>query len=265
MSVRLKMSPALEKALYARKEERKSSPEDAVAELLKATRREFIGILSGVEASLDLLEGAGDRISGLIGLFEEAGGQTVRARNYLQEKEGGVLYRDKVDAARDAYIHILERIGNLITENGSGGEGNLLMGGNVVTPFDREGQVVLVTQGIALSPADLGFRPADFSDLFHVQNARVDIANALDLAMTLRNMIAGDIVTLKTRREFCETALSCLSSAEEKLSGRDSSGDGLDVASFVSLAPTGADEGEALAAEAQAALIGVFAMQLTIH
>ena len=98
---------------------------------------------------------------------------------------------------------------------------NLLKGEALVIKFDPAGRSTLTTQGISLTAESLGFRRPDFFITHSIQNSRIDVANAIDLAVTLRHMISSDISTIKTRREFCEVALSFLSQAQ------DSSGENL--------------------------------------
>lgn len=75
-----------------------------------------------------------------------------------------------------------------------------------------------MTQGIDLSTQSIGLKAPDFSSLHAIQNARIDVANALDLAVTLRNIVTADISTIKVRREFCETSILLLSQIQDYLS-----------------------------------------------
>lgn len=220
-------------------------------DLIKQVRRDFLEILQGFDNNLDVLEKAFADTQDVIAILEETGGLTVRARNMMQEKNGKEQYAVQIAEAQEKFGRTLakldERI-NAVHQNGI----NLLEGDSITIRFDTKGLSNLTFQGMDLRADSLGFRKPDFSDLHGIQNSRIDVANAIDLAVTLRNMVSSDIAVIQTRREFCETALALLSLAQEQ---NDSPP--IDIEHFMSIRPS-SDDNEFLAGGAQAQLLGYF-------
>ena len=185
---------------------------------IKSSRRDCLKILSGFENNLDLLEHSLTETQNVIALLEEAGGQTIRARNMAEEKDGLEKYRDKISECAEWYQRTLSRLRELVSRAGESKDVNLLKGETLSIRFDVAGKSCLDTLGLDLTPEGLGIRDPDFTSLHSIQNSRIDIANGIDLAVTLKNMISSDIATIKTRREFCEITMSYLTQAQDHLS-----------------------------------------------
>ncbi|HNQ92894.1 MAG TPA: hypothetical protein PKI93_08205 [Alphaproteobacteria bacterium] len=240
-----------------------ASPADAassILEIAKLSRREFLQVLQGFDDNLDTLESSLSSVQEVIGILEEAGGLSVRARNFLQEDGGAKKYKDKLADLELWYNKTLEKLDAYIEKSEAGGGVNLLKGDSLTILFDPAGQSTLLTQGINLTAKGLGIRPPDFSSLHNIQNARIDITNSIDLAVTLRNIVSSDISTIKTRREFCETALSFLTQIHDYLTSagpNDEPHTYLDLCQHI---PDLAD-GEPLAAEPQLVTLENFRTQ----
>lgn len=189
----------------------------AILDIAKKSKRDYLHVLQGFDTSLEILDTTVAMVQTIIGYLEEAGGLCVRARNYMEEPDGLNKYGDKILEAQDWYMRTLSKIDAAINDFSVGGI-NLLSGQSISTRFDAVDNSVLQTQGIDLRTQSLGIRPADFSSLHTAQNSRVDIANAIDLAVTLRNILSSDSSTIKTRQEFSEIAMSMLTQISDFLS-----------------------------------------------
>ncbi len=231
-----------------------------ILSIIKDSRRDFLQVLQGFEENLEILESAFSATQTVIEYLEEAGGLTVRARNLSQEAGGFEKYREKILEAEDFYRRTLVKLDHHIKET-SDKCANLLSGASLVIKFDHQGHSTLTTQGINLQSQNLNFRAPEFSSLHSIQNSRIDVANAIDLAVTLRNMISSDIATIKTRREFCEIALSFLSQAQEFLtsSQRNDVDEKSSIMGLIDLSFFPDDE--PLAGESQSELLNSFKIQ----
>lgn len=198
------------------------SVDACILEITKHSRRDLLGTLQGFDHSLDLLEKAMEATQSSIAILEEAGGLCVRARNYAQENNGETKYAEKLKELDGVYQKAIAKLNSHVKNWVSDGSANLLVGDSLSTVFDPEGHSTLITQGISLLPEDLGIRDPDFSTLHSIQNSRIDITNSIDLAVTLRNIISADISTIKTRREFCEIAMSLLTKTQDYLASSSS-------------------------------------------
>lgn len=193
------------------------SASSAILDIAKKSKHDYLTILQGFETSLDILDSSVAMVQTIIGYLEEAGGFCVRARNFMEEPNGATRYADKISEAQDWYMRTLAKIDQSINDYSESGV-NLLAGQSITTRFDSADNATLQTQGIDLRSQSLGIRPADFSSLHAIQNSRVDIANALDLAVTVRNILSSDGATIKTRQEFSEIAMSMLTQISDFLS-----------------------------------------------
>lgn len=185
-----------------------------ISDLIKSSRRDFLSTLQELDTKLDILEKTAAFIQEAIATLEELGGLSIRARNLMQETDGATKYKIKIDEAQNWYKLALEKLDKQVADFAVTSQGehiNLLKGEKIETRFDASGSASLVTQGIDLSTQSIGLKAPDFSSLHAIQNARIDVANALDLAVTLRNIVTADISTIKVRREFCETSILLLS------------------------------------------------------
>lgn len=225
MSVRnsIFLSPALEKFLSkaGHAVTASSAAAPSVLEISKLSRREFLEVLQGLDDDLDILETSLGKVQGVIALLEEAGGLSVRARNFMQETNGAEKFKDKLRDLEDWYSRTLEKLDEHIEKSAVNGV-NLLKGDSLTIKFDPAGHSILLTQGLDLTTQSLGIRAPDFSSLHSIQNARIDITNSIDLAVTVRNIVSSDVATIRTRREFCETALSFLTQIQDYLTSASS-------------------------------------------
>lgn len=211
------LSTYLNRLGYADADRSYESASSAILDIAKKSKRDYLHILQGFDTSLDTLDSSVEMVQTVIGFLEEAGGLCVRARNYIEEPDGLTKYKDKISEAQDWYMRTLSKIDDAINTFSSGGV-NLLTGQSISTRFDAEDSSTLQTQGLDLRSQSLGIRTADFSSLHNVQNSRVDIANAIDLAVTLRNILSSDSATIRTRQEFSEIAMSMLTQISDFLS-----------------------------------------------
>jgi hypothetical protein len=87
---------------------------------------------------------------------------------------------------------------------------NLLKADSLITSFDLEGKITLETNGFDLTSKGLEFRSPNFSSLETVQDSRIDVMNAIDMAITLRHVITSDLILMQTRQEFSKEAIDNL-------------------------------------------------------
>ncbi len=231
-----------------------------ILSLIKDSRRDFLQVLQGFEENLETLEAAFSATQTVIEYLEEAGGLTVRARNLAQEENGLERYRDKIKETEDFFLKTLIKLDTHIKDTSEKCT-HLLSGASLVIKFDHLGHSTLTTQGINLQSEHLSFRKPDFSSLHTIQNSRIDVANAIDLAVTLRNMISSDIMTIKTRREFCEIALSFLSQAQDFLNSNTPESFDEKISIKELLEQSLFHEDEPLAGDGQSALLNSFKIQ----
>lgn len=239
--------------------------ERIISELLKNSRRDFLSVLSGFEKNLELLEEALTHTQEVIAILEEAGGQTIRARNMAESPDYQQKFSDQIAQCADWYKRSLAKLNDHVKSLSIGKEINLLCGDALVIRFGPHDDSTLVTQGINLTSEGLGIREPDFSSAHTIQNSRIDISNAIDLATTLKNMVSSDIATIKTRREFCEIAMSFLTQAQESLGSGKTDFFTEDVLEHLFSESDLLNADEALALEAQDDLLNVFKTQKDIR
>ena len=177
-------------------------------------------LLDGLDRSITTLQTARDAINDVVGLLEEAGGITVRARDTLKTAAGYEGNKDKLAEMETRYMNVLERLDAAI-EKVSGKGANLLKGEDLTTAFDNESASTLVTQGSNLTAAGLEIRKPDFSSAFKVQDSRIDIMNAIDIAVTLRHQVTSDMMLIQTRQEFSQNTIETLNSGASKIQFND--------------------------------------------
>lgn len=200
-----------------------------IVEFSKKTRKDFLAMITVLDHAIDWLETNLERVKLVIAGMEEAGGYTVRAKNYLTDvtditpfvgklKEIENFYNAAI-AKNDALINTPFAPSGLSDEGGatSSSLGNLLKGETMNVTLNPQDSAQYVIQGIDLRSATLGVRQPDFTHLAAAQNSRIDVANMIDIAVTLKNIIAADIMTLSTRREFCESAMASLTAIQDLL------------------------------------------------
>jgi hypothetical protein len=167
-------------------------------------------LLDSLEKSIATLTNARDSINEVVGLIEEAGGITIRARDILKTAAGYEGNKDRLAELENRFKTVLTKIDASAAAADMHGV-NLLKGGILTTSFgDRTGASDLVTHGYDLTSTGLEFRLPDFSSLFKVQDSRIDVMNSLDIAVTLRHQVTSDIMLIQTRQEFSQNTIETL-------------------------------------------------------
>lgn len=190
-----------------------------VTDFIEQRQSETVSLIARLDANIIILENQKERTSHLIGVLEEAGGLTVRARNLMSTPDDISKYQKQIKEFQDWFVLARAKFDNLSKESTYQGI-NLMNGDRLETFFDAKGHNKLVTEGIALNCTELGIREPDFSTLFTVQNARIDVMNAIDIVVTVRNTISAHISDLTISRDF---AIHATEMARESYAGLKSS------------------------------------------
>jgi len=175
--------------------------EETVSAFIGQKEMETFNLISRLDSNITILEDQKDKATQLISILEEAGGLTVRARNLMATPEDIIKYDTKIKEFAEWFHLAREKFDTASAESAFQGI-NLMNGDHLETVFDAKGQNKLVTEGIKLTCAELGIRDPNFETLFSVQNARIDVMNAIDIVMTVRNTISAHIATLVISRDF---------------------------------------------------------------
>ena len=180
---------------------------DIASQYLSAQKSTIQSLIERIDLSIDILEHQKERTSQIIGILEEAGGLTVRARNAMGTEEERIKFKYKVDEYADWFARALQKLDKAVHESEYKNI-NLMNGGSLITAFDENGKNTLTTLGHLLTTESLGIRQPNFSTPFTVQNARIDIMNALDITVTVRNTISDHLEKLAASRAFGIYSLS---------------------------------------------------------
>lgn len=183
---------------------------------LNKTSQNLQTVFDALGRSLTTLQGARDAANNVIGILEEAGGITVRARDTLRTSAGYEGNKDRLAELEDRYSAVLKKLDGAVDKASVQGV-NLLKADTLTTVFDTEGKSTLVTQGFDVTTKGLEMRAPKFSSLESVQDSRIDVMNAIDIATTLRNQISSDVMLLQTRQEFSENAIAAMASGSEHI------------------------------------------------
>lgn len=183
---------------------------------LNKTSQNLQTVFDALGRSLTTLQGARDAANNVIGILEEAGGITVRARDTLRTSAGYEGNKDRLAELEDRYSSVLKKLDSAVDKASAQGV-NLLKADTLTTVFDTEGKSTLVTQGFDVTAKGLEMRAPKFSSLESVQDSRIDVMNAIDIATTLRNQISSDVMLLQTRQEFSENAIAAMASGSEHI------------------------------------------------
>lgn len=186
-----------------------AEPTSIAVTSLTQKAQDIQNLLDGLERSISTLQTARDVINEVVGHIEEAGGLTVRARNTLSTPAGYEGNKERLTELEERYTSVLEKIDATVATAAVKGV-NLLKGDTLTTSFDQDGNSTLATQGYNLTSKGLEFRKADFSSLFKVQDSRIDVMNAIDIAVTLRHQVTSDMMLIQTRQEFSENTIETL-------------------------------------------------------
>ena len=183
---------------------------------LNRTSQNLQTVFDSLGRSLTTLQGARDATNDAIAVLEEAGGITVRARDTLRTSAGYEGNKDRLAELEGRYSAVLKKLDGLVDKASVQGV-NLLKADTLTTIFDTEGKSMLVTQGFDVTAKGLEMREPKFSSLESVQDSRIDVMNAIDIATTLRNQISSDVMLLQTRQEFSENAIAAMASGSEHI------------------------------------------------
>ncbi|MFA7276529.1 MAG: hypothetical protein WC043_06995 [Pseudobdellovibrionaceae bacterium] len=173
----------------------------------------FTALCRDLDKNLYLLDQLLVGVTQVVVILEELGGITVQARHILSPS---LFDEEMTEAATDhtplkeleaRFRRTLIKLDKFVMDEVKVTP-NLLLGESLSTSFVAQDRHPLVTQGADLRASSLGFRTADFSDLMSIQNARIDVMNAMDMAVTIRNIISADIALITVRRSFAEQALA---------------------------------------------------------
>lgn len=206
-------------------------------------------LLSGLERNISAMQLARDHITEVVGNIEEAGGITVRARDTLKTAAGYEGNKERLAELEKRFSAALEKNDALIAKL-KGPESVLLKGGSLTTAFDEVGRSVIETHGHDLTTAGLEFRKPDFSTLFKVQDSRIDVMNAIDIAVTVRHQIVSDLLLIETRQEFSRNAIASLNEGARTVELTDLGDEAANLLALQVRQQLG-ESGESLASEAQ--------------
>lgn len=173
-------------------------------------------LLDGLDATIQTLAHARDKVNEAVAVLEEAGGITVRARDTLKTDFSQDVKSKRVGELEERFRSAMKRL-DAISEKGKSNGINLLAGQTLVTKFDDSGKNALETPGIDISCSALEIREPVFGTADGIQNSRIDIMNAIDIAITLRHVISSDIILIQTRQEFSQETVSALSSGSDHI------------------------------------------------
>ncbi|HAJ89526.1 MAG TPA: hypothetical protein DCM27_00705 [Rhodospirillaceae bacterium] len=190
--------------------------EKIVADFITQSQNETVTLISRFDRNIEILEHQKNQALLLVSILEEAGGLTVRARNLMSTPEDIQKYAEKIKEFENWFDLTRSKFDKASADSAIDGI-NLMDGGRLETVLDAGGKNKLVTEGIALTCAALGIRPPDFSTLYSLQNARIDVMNALDIVITVKNTIAAHIINLTINRDFALQAIELVKISYAKL------------------------------------------------
>jgi flagellin len=166
-------------------------------------------LLDGFENGIGVLNASRIFVDDIIAAIEEAGGISVRARDTLKTSAGYEGNKARIEELEERYRNVLKKIDDAV-EKASVKNINLLKGESLFINFDIEGRSQLETRGINLTTTALEFRPVNFTTIEKVQDCRIDVMNAIDIATTLRHIITSDLFLLQGREEFSRETMANL-------------------------------------------------------
>jgi hypothetical protein len=187
-----------------------------ICDLLRHNQDECHKLTAHLQNNIKTLTLQKQRCSDIIAILEELGGLTVRARNFVTTPQDAEKYKDRTKDTENLFKSTLTKLDKTVSLSHDNGL-NLCAGESLKTIFDTRDENHLLTSGISLDSTNLGIRAPNFSTMLAVQNSRIDVMNALDMAVTLRNIISSDIETLTIAHDFTLEAISNATSAEKLL------------------------------------------------
>ena len=194
-------------------------PEDTtlILNTIQSQTRDLQSLLDTLENSLSNLQQYKSAAQSVISALEEAGGYTVTARNILSGDQNAET-ADMLGELEKKFSATLAKIDGIVKNAATDGA-NLLAGDTLKTMIGSDERNAVQTIGLPLTVEGLGIRKPDFSSLKTVQDSRIDVINALDIATAMRNNIAADADTLKTRYDFSQSTIETMASAAKTLPG----------------------------------------------
>lgn len=166
-------------------------------------REDIADIMARFSEHIEILSHQRARCQEIVELLEECGGLTVRARNMAQMKINEDKRTSELSLLEIFFKTALQKIDAVVA--GAEFKGvNLLNGGTLSTALDSDKSVTMDTMGMGVTVKDLEIHQPDFSTLFTIQNSRVDVMNAMDMVVTLRNIITANAAQLKFSLEFAD-------------------------------------------------------------
>ncbi len=189
-----------------------SSNEPAAIVMTSLTQKaqDLQKLLDRLESSITTITNSRAKVDDVVASIEEAGGITVRARDLLRTDAGYEGNKDRILELESRFGSVMKKIDQLVDSAAKDGV-NLLKGESLTTPFDISGKSAVLTQGLDISTRGLEFRDANFTSLESVQDSRIDVMNALDMAVTLRHLLSSDLILMQTRQEFSNETVKALS------------------------------------------------------
>ncbi len=171
-------------------------------------------LLDGFENGISILNASRNLVDDVIAAIEEAGGITVRARDTLKTSTGYEGNKARLEELEMRYLNAIAKIDAAVDRSNIKGV-NLLRGESLFINFDIEGRSRLETKGINLTTIALEFRKPSFTTVEKVQDSRIDVMNAIDIATTLRHVITSDLFLLQGREEFSRETMASLLSDDQ--------------------------------------------------
>lgn len=193
-----------------------SEPVTIVVTTLNEKVQDLQKLLNGLDQSISALNSTIGSVDQVIAALEEAGGISVRARDIVKIEDGYESNKDRLAELETRFNAAVEKIESIVEKASVNGV-NLLKAETMTTKFDNEGKSLIETTGIDLSSDVLDIRDADFSSNAGVQDARIDIMNALDVTTTLRHMLTSDKILIQTRQEFSQATISTLAAGANEI------------------------------------------------
>lgn len=194
-------------------------PEDTtlILNTIQSQTRDLQSLLDTLENSLSNLQQYKSAAQSVISALEEAGGYTVTARNILSGDQNAET-ASMLSELEKKFTATLDKIDDIV-KNAAADGANLLAGDTLKTMIGSDERNAVQTIGLPLTVDGLGIRKPDFSSLKTVQDSRIDVINALDIATAMRNNISADTDTLKTRYDFSQSTIETMASAAKTLPG----------------------------------------------
>jgi flagellin len=174
-------------------------------------------LLNGFETAISILTSSRDTIDEVIACIEEAGGISVRARDTLKTSAGYEGNKSRLEELEIRYKGALSKIDGIVDKASIKGV-NLLKGESLYIQFETTGKNPYEIRGISLTTKALEFRPPIFTTIELVQNNRIDVMNAVDIATTLRHLICSDLFLLQGREEFSKETMANLQNPDDTAS-----------------------------------------------